>query len=236
MNEKQLFRFKHFSIDHNHSAHKVGTDGVLLGAWADVNNVSRILDVGTGSGVIALMMAQRTMPHVLVDAIDISLKDCEQAKENVEASPWPKNICVKNTALQKLKASPYDLIISNPPFFIDSAKPPTPDRTRARHTETLPPEELLFHAKRLLSPQGKLCLILPVVEAKKFIALAENTMWHCTRLCEFRARASKPVERSLFELRLHKEVIRKESLILYGNNGEWSDGYKNLTKDFYLKL
>lgn len=233
---KDIFHFKKFSVKHDRCAHKVGTDGVLLGAWVNVLTAERILDIGTGSGVIALMLAQRTQPTVRIDAIDISIEDCEQAKENVIASPWSEKIRIEPVALQEFESEPYDLIVSNPPFFIDSAKPPAEERTRARHTEDLPPEELLAHAKRLLSPKGKLCVILPVNEAQSFISLAETQSWYCSRVCEFRARANKPAERLLFQLQLEKNEIKKESLILYEKGEEWTTTYKNLTREFYLKI
>jgi tRNA1Val (adenine37-N6)-methyltransferase len=237
MSRKQdTFRFKQFSIQHDRCAHKVGTDGVLLGAWADVSEASRILDVGTGSGVVALMMAQRSSPDAHIDAIDISFDDCEQAIENVAASPWPEKVNVQHIALQHFESDAYDLIVSNPPFFIDSAKPPNEERTRARHTESLAPEELLYHARRMLNTEGKLCLILPVTEAQRFISFASSLQWHCTRLCEFRARVTKPVERILFQLELHMHPTEKESLILYEQGEVMTPDYRNLTRDFYLKL
>lgn len=235
-NSKDFFRFKQFSIKHDRCAHKVGTDGVLLGAWVDLSGAKRILDIGTGSGVIALMLAQRSASGTHIDAVDIAVHDCEQAKENVAASLWPDKISVINIAVQQLESEKYDLIVSNPPFFIDSSRPPVEERFRARHTESLPPEELLMHAGRLLTPQGKLCLILPVTEGLNFIELAENKGWNCIRLCEFRARTGKPVERLLFELQVQKQEIQKESLILYEQDEEWTTDYKNLTRDFYLKI
>jgi len=233
---KDIFHFKQFSVKHDRCAHKVGTDGVLLGAWVDVSSANRILDIGTGSGVIALMMAQRTELLAHIDAIDISTEDCEQGKENIAASPWPKKISIKNVSLQKFKSESYDLIVSNPPFFIDSAKPPADERTRARHTESLPPDELLIHGRRLINPEGKLCLILPVTEAQSFISLAKGKGWHCSRLCEFRGRASKPPERLLFELQLKKQEQKKESMVLHEEGEAWTTAYKNLTRDFYLKI
>ena len=234
--QKDIFHFKQFSVKHDRCAHKVGTDGVLLGAWVDVRGAHRILDIGTGSGVIALMLAQRSLPHAHIDAVEISLEDCEQAKENVAKSPWSHKIIIENQALQKFDTDPYDLIVSNPPFFIDSAKPPAEERMRARHAELLPPKELLAHAQRLLNPQGKLCLVLPVTEAQNFIALAKGQGWHCSRLCEFRARANKPPERLLFQLQLTKHPFQNESLILYEQGEEWTIAYKNLTRDFYLRV
>jgi len=232
---KDIFHFKEFSIRHDRCAHKVGTDGVLLGAWVDVDNTKRILDVGTGSGVIALMLAQRTPPDTHIDAIDISSADCEQAQENVGNSPWPEKVSIKNTSFQELDAEPYDLIISNPPYFIHSAKPSVEGRVRARHAEeSLPPQELLRHTKRLLDPKGKLCLILPVTEAQSFIAQSQLSGMHCTRLCDFRSRSGKPVERLLIQLHLHSFETQKEELVLYDYEEVWTTDYKNLTRDFYL--
>jgi tRNA1Val (adenine37-N6)-methyltransferase len=233
---KDIFRFKQFAVKHDRCAHKVGTDGVLLGAWIDVSHANRILDIGTGSGVIALMLAQRSSAETHIDAIDISQEDCQQARENIADSPWPDKIRIENISFQKFESDPYDLIVSNPPFFIDSAKPPKEERTRARHTESLPPVELLTHAKRLLSPGGKLCIILPITEGKSMITQAESLGWHCTRFCEFRARDTKPVERLLFQLQLSDQGIKNESLILYEYDEEWTTDYKNLTREFYLKL
>jgi tRNA1Val (adenine37-N6)-methyltransferase len=233
---KDVFYFKQFSVKHDRCAHKVGTDGVLLGAWVDVSHTNRILDIGTGSGVIALMLAQRSSTETHIDAIDISQEDCKQARENIAESPWPDKIRIENIAFQKFESEPYDLIVSNPPFFIDSAKPPAEERIRARHTQSLPQEELLLHARHLITPQGKLSLILPVTEAQSFIALAESQGWHCSRLCEFRSRASKPPERLLFELQLEKHHLKKESLVLHEQGEAWTTAYKNLTRDFYLKI
>jgi len=233
---KSVFYFKQFSVKHDRCAHKVGTDGVLLGAWVDVSHTNRILDIGTGSGVIALMLAQRSSTETHIDAIDISQEDCKQARENIAESPWPDKIRIENIAFQKFESEPFDLIVSNPPFFIGSAKPPAEERIRARHTESLPPDELLLHARRLITPQGKLSLILPVTEAQSFIALAESQGWHCSRLCEFRGRASKPPERLLFELQLEKHNLKKESLLLHEQGEAWTTAYKNLTRDFYLKI
>jgi tRNA1Val (adenine37-N6)-methyltransferase len=233
---KDSFHFKQFSVKHDRCAHKVGTDGVLLGAWVDVDQARRILDIGTGSGVIALMMAQRSPSDTIIEAIDIAKEDCKQASENIAESPWPDKIIVKNVALQIFESDPYDLIVSNPPFFIGSAKPPAPERTRARHTESLPPDELLFHARRLLSIKGKLCIILPVTEGHSMITLAENMGWHCSRLCEFRGRTGKPPERMLVELQLENIELIKESLILHEHGEAWTTEYRNLTRDFYLKI
>jgi tRNA1Val (adenine37-N6)-methyltransferase len=235
MRDKSVFRFKQFSIAHDKATMKVGTDGVLLGAWTTVDQAKRILDVGTGTGVIALIMAQRSdKSHI--DAIDISEAACTQALENVNNSPWPTKIKVYHQALQNFTASPFDLIVSNPPYFINSYKPPEALRTQARHTETLSHETLLINAKRLLVPHGKLNLILPITEGKQMLERATKMDWCCSRLCTFYSRKEKPPERLLLELQLQAVPTIEQELILYESGDVWSADYQNLTRNLYLKL
>jgi tRNA1Val (adenine37-N6)-methyltransferase len=219
MRNKSIFKFKQFNIGHSQATMKVGTDGVLLGAWTSLLNSKRILDVGTGSGVIALMLAQRTQPEVYIDAIDLSLEDCEVAKENVAQSPWPEKIKVHHSALQNFSAEPYDLIVSNPPYFINSYK-----------------QDLLLHGKRLLHPNGRLSVILPETEAHHLISLSARQGWFCNRKCTFRSRANKPVERLLLELSSQPLPESIQELVLYQKDEVWSEAYQELTRDFYLKL
>lgn len=215
---------------------KVGTDGVLLGAWTNLGNAKRILDVGTGTGVIALILAQRSSTSTHIDAIDILADACEQAIENVSQSPWPQKVVVHYKSLQKYEASAYDLIVSNPPFFIKSYKPPKEQRTLARHTDSLSHAEILTHSERLLAPTGRLALILPEVEGSLMIKLAINYGWHCLRTCAFRSRPEKPVERLLIELSPSPQTLQTEDLVLYDHDETWSADYKKLTRDLYLKL
>jgi len=234
MRNKNTFRFKQFSIGHGKATMKVGTDGVLLGAWTSVSQAKRILDAGTGSGMIALMLAQRTQSDVHIDAIDLSAEDCEVAEGNIEQSPWPEKVKVHHSALQNFLAEPYDLIVSNPPFFINSYKPPKEKRALARHADTLTHTELLNHSKRLLTPTGRLNVVLPETEAILFQTMSKTSGWCCTRRCIFRSRSSKPPERILLELRMEISPLREEELVLYSSDLEWSDDYRALTKEFYL--
>lgn len=236
MRNKNSFRFKQFTIQHSTASMKVGTDGVLLGAWTDIESAQRILDVGTGTGVIALMLAQRTTPPVHIDALEISQNDYEQALFNVKDSPWPARIQVHRTSLQDYHAPPYDLIVSNPPFFIDSYKPPSANRAKARHTDTLPRADLLDHSQRLLHKTGTLNLILPETEGNQLLTLAKTKGWHCSRFCTFRSRATKPVERVLLELQQQPTPTQKGDLVLYKDRDQWSDAYCELTREFYLKI
>lgn len=220
---------------HDRSTHKVGTDGVLLGAWVDCERCHAILDAGTGSGVIALMMAQRTPPGTRIEAIDLNPDDAEQARENVAASPWPEKVAVHHVRLQDFESSPFDLIISNPPFFENSAKPPSASRAQARHTDTLSQEELLAHSLRLLTPHGKLAVVLPDAEGRKFVQLAESRGWYCCRMCFFHSRESKPAERVLLELTREHAPLKQEKLVLYeGDSLTWTMAYRALTGNFYL--
>ena len=231
------FVFKKFTVIQSKSSHKVGTDGVLVGAWADVTGCQSILDVGTGSGLIALMIAQRTASSVLIDAVEIQQPDVIQAKENVLKSPWANRIQIHHASLQSFSPKQqYDLIISNPPFFRNSFKPTNDSRITVRHTESLTFEDLITGAKRLLKPEGRLSIILPVSEAKLFISQAGLSSLYLNRKCEVKSRTHKPVERYLLEFSFQVQVPDEESLVLNDDHNIWSEAYQELTRDFYLKI
>ncbi|MCI0752009.1 MAG: DUF559 domain-containing protein, partial [Flammeovirgaceae bacterium] len=233
---RNVFEFKQFSIQQDRNSHKVGTDGVLLGAWARVDNAKTILDIGTGSGVIALMMAQRSLPDCRIDAVELGQKDAEQARENVLHSPWPDKVRIHHSSIQSF-ACPYqyDLIVSNPPFFIKSTLPPHEGRTKARHAETLSFDELIEKAKDLLAGDGKLNIILPPAEAEQFLQKS-GACFFLSRQCDFRSRDHKPIERILMELSKKQGPVERSDLTLYDGQNEWSEAYKTLTRDFYLKI
>jgi tRNA1Val (adenine37-N6)-methyltransferase len=234
---ESVFRFKKFSVTHDRVAHKVGTDGVLLAAWADVSGVSSILEIGTGSGVMALVLAQRTDEGCSVDAVEVDKESAEQARENVLKSPWPKKIKVHHISIQAFDSDRrYDLIVSNPPYFVKSSLPPEVKRGNARHTGTLSFEELADAALRLLKPDGKLAVILPVVEAQSFIDIAGRKKMYCIRQCEVQSRKHKPVERILLEFGLKPAQTLVDNLVIHGEKAEWSEEYTRLTGAFYLKL
>lgn len=236
--ESKPFHFKHFSVAQDRCTHKVGTDGVLLGAWVKLTETdNHILDVGTGSGLIALMLAQRGTPGTKIDAIDIAPADIQQARENVSRSPWPERITVHHTAVQDfIPVNRYELIVSNPPYFERSLLPPDKLRTIARHTHNLPFPEFLSHASRLLAEKGRLAVILPYSEGLKVTDLAQNEDLHVVRKTEFRSRAEKPVERLLIEFSREKHEAEKSELVLYAKGNAWSQDYKRLTREFYLKI
>lgn len=232
-----MFKFKQFAIEDNRCAHKVGTDGTLLGAWVKVENTKTILDVGTGSGLIALMIAQRSDATTHIDAIDIVATDCSQASDNVKHSPWSRKISVHNTSLQEFDPSKkFDCIVSNPPFFNNSFKPPVKSRITPRHTDTLPFEELIQHSKRLLTQDGRLNIILPYTEGLQFIELATTNAFHLTRQWSFRTRPEKAIERWLLEFGQTPATLEKGEILLYEKDDDWSESYRSLTREFYLKL
>ena len=238
MKSNAHFHFKQFSVAHDKSTHKIGTDGVLLGAWVDVKNAGQILDVGTGTGVIALMLAQRSSDHTAIDAVEIEKEDADQAMENVQHSPWPQKIKVHHTSLQEFSQGnkKYDLIVSNPPYFINSWLPPEKKRSQARHTHELSFDDLLQCSERLLNEHGRLAVILPYQEAIQFIALAKQHRLFPARQLSFRSRQHKPVERLVLEFTRHNVKPAEEELILHGETNEWSDDYCRLTRGFYLKI
>lgn len=228
--------FKQFSVHHDRVAMKVGMDGVLLGAWTSVENVRTILDIGTGSGVIALMLAQRTTDSVRVDAVEIS-DDAHQAAENFGASPWKDRLHIFHIAVQELEVQePYDLIVTNPPYYVNALKPPDPRRERARHGQSLRHDEIVATADRLLSASGRLSLILPVAESKPFETLAARHGFYCSRVCEVQSRPGKAPIRRLMEFERTPYPTRRASLCLLDTEGQPSAEYRSLLADFYLNF
>ena len=232
------FHFKQFIVAHDSSTHKVGTDGVLLGSWVNIHESDKLfLDIGTGSGVIALMLAQRTKSGVHIDALEIHQKDASQARCNVTNSPWPDKITVHHAAAQVFAPEKlYDLIVSNPPYFEKSLLPPDDLRSAARHTHALSFTDLLDCVSRLLSPQGKFNAILPYTEALRFKDMGESIGLFVTRHTNFRSRDHKPIERVLLEFSRTQRPVEKTELTLYAHDATWTEAYRKLTKDFYLGI
>lgn len=233
----QTFVFKKFSINQHGSAHKVGTDGVLIGAWAKVSDAKNILDVGTGTGIIALMMAQKS--HAQVDAIDIEQGSYEQAKENAMYSIWANRIRVYHSTLQNFAKSinkKYDVVITNPPYFVDSSKAPDEERSHARHTDLLPFKELIRGVLSVLNTTGKFYIILPTKEAIDFKALAEKEDLHLVKLLRVKTKSTNDIEkRHLMLFKFTKETLTEDTISIE-NEGRhnYTDEYKKLTGDFYL--
>lgn len=229
------FRFKQFAVEQEDVAMKVGTDGVLLGAWADCEGAKNILDIGTGTGVIALQMAQRN-PEAQVCAVEIDETAAHRARANFDLSPWAERLTVEQTAVQEFEPSEkFDLIVSNPPYFVDSLLPPDAKRSTARHTHDLTFEELDNAVARLLSGNGKFALILPVTEFEKYLALTQLHLVHRCDVCPVEGGA---VKRIMGEFAKQKPTTIKHETIAIerGRRGDYTDDYRALTKDFYLKF
>ncbi len=218
---------------------KVGTDGILLGAWADVNGARQILDIGTGTGLIAIMLAQRA-PEAVVHGVEIDEASCEQAAENMRAAPWSERLSVFNQPVQEFVSDSgrqYDLIVSNPPFFTGGTFSDREDRSRARHTVKLPHGDLLSAVRNHLAPGGRFSLILPYIEGLRFQELAEGYKLYCNRITEVYPRPGKIVERLLMEFGQESRELVQDSLTIYkeGKDINWTKEFRALTKDFYLK-
>ena len=224
------FRFKQFSVEQDDVAMKVGTDGVLLGAWAECDGARRILDIGTGTGVIALQMAQRN-PTAQVQAVEIDETAAHRARANFDNSPWAERLEVQEFS----PTEKFDLIISNPPYFIDSLLPPDAKRSTARHTHDLTFEELDRAVCRLLAENGKFALILPVTEFEKYLSL---TQLHLVRRCDVCPIEGGAAKRVMGEFAKQKptEIAHENIAIERGQRGDYTDEYCALTKDFYLKF
>jgi tRNA1Val (adenine37-N6)-methyltransferase len=208
---------------------KVGTDAVLLGAWADVGDAKTILDIGTGSGVIALMLAQRS--NAMVDAVEPDPGSAKQAAENFVGSPWKDRLRVFNKRIQEFQTNDYDLIVSNPPFFSNSLLPPKASRQSARHTQTLSFDDLLSAARN-----RKLAIVLPTVEGNLFQEKATGYGLHCNRRLAFFSRPYKQQERWLLEFSQKRTEVTNETLVLYDEEDKWSKDYVTLVKEFLTKL
>lgn len=226
------FTFKRFTVSHGKCAMKVGTDGVLLGAWA--RGGRRILDVGTGSGLVALMMAQR-FEEAEVTAIDIEPGACIQACENVAASPFAGRISVVEAALQGFEGSEYDAIVCNPPFYAGTLKSKTAARTMARSAETLPFTDLFASAARLLSADGVFSVVIPSSCRSVFDAEATVAGLFPLRICALRTLARKPVSRYLLAYgKRPADMVEEAEHSLNNDDMSRSEWYAGLTKDFYL--
>ncbi len=238
------FRFKRFAIRQRGCAMKVGTDGVLLGAWMRLDpSDCRLLDIGTGTGVVALMAAQRTEGYsTRIDAIEIDPSSCRQAAENIAESPWSDRIVLhpaslQEFALEKSRSALFDHIFSNPPYFSDSLESPDAARNRARHTATLDYETLLRCSADLLHPQGRLSLVLPIQESEKMINLALDKELCITRRTDVRTTVKNAPKRVLLEFSRANRTPELNELIIEGATpGCYTEAYRNLTRDFYLKF
>ena len=231
------FRFKQFLIQQDRCAMKVGTDGVLLGAWVKIEGAKSILDIGTGSGLIALMLAQRS--DCVIHGIEIEKNAAQQANENAAKSPWRNRISIFNQSLQDFRSTTnrYDLIVSNPPYFERSMLAPDQNRSVARHNHFLTQQELLDGVKKLLRPHGRLALILPFEGYRGFRELALSSGFFEIRNMSVKPTPEKPANRVLGEFADIPGRTDPSEIVIekYGRHG-YSEEYIDLTKYFYLKF
>lgn len=236
------FRMKQFQIRQERSAMKIGTDGVLLGAWTPLTNTENtILDVGAGTGIISLMLAQRSDAEVL-DALELDEDAFEECVTNFEASPWGDRLFCYHASFQEFAEEvedKYDLIVSNPPFFNqkDENRENT-QRNKARFTDSLYFEELIEGASSLLSEQGRLAVIIPFEEETMFVDLALRNGLYLLRHCRVKGMPEKTFKRSLllFSKTLTEEVVQAEELCIETSRHTYTEEYISLTKDFYVGM
>ncbi|WP_291861157.1 methyltransferase [Marinilabilia sp.] len=233
-----MFTFQQFKVYQENAAMKVGTDGVLLGAWTPVcEKAERILDIGTGTGLVALMLAQRTDKSV-VDAVEIDAPSCLDARENFEISPWNDRLNLYNSSLQDFSKRvdfKYDLIVSNPPFFSGSLKNPNQRIAAARHNAGLSQEDLLSGVLQLLSDEGRFSLILPVSDYETFRMKAARAGLFESRRLEVMPNPGKPVKRivSVWERVFSDESIVEE-MVLELSRHHYSNSFRRIVSEFYL--
>jgi tRNA1Val (adenine37-N6)-methyltransferase len=233
------FNFKQFTITQDRCAMKVGTDGVLLGAWTPlINNPYNILDIGTGTGVIALMLAQRSHAEQ-IDAIEIDDAAYEQATENFENSPWNDRLYCYHAGLDEFVdevEEEFDLIVSNPPFYTDEYKSGNEQRDTARFTDSLPFEELIEAADFFLSENGIFSVIIPFKEETAFVALCQERGLFPLKITRVKGSPNTEIKRSLMAFSRTEQSSLIDELIIETARHHYTPEYIELTKDFYLKM
>jgi tRNA1Val (adenine37-N6)-methyltransferase len=234
------FTFKQFSVEQDKTAMKIGTDGVLLGSWAPIHhNPFSVLDIGAGTGIIALMLAQRSHAEQ-IDALEIDEDAYEQAVDNFENSPWGDRLFCFHAGLDEFIEEPedeYDLIVSNPPFYAEDYKTENEQRDLARFQDAMPFEELIEAADLLLSENGIFAIILPYREEAKFIALAKASELYPTKITRVKGTPTSSVKRSLLAFsRNETDEIEIDELTIEIERHVYTSEYIELTKEFYLKF
>ena len=233
------FQFKQFTIQQDRTAMKVGTDGVLLGAWVDLKSeVFSVLDIGAGTGLIALMVAQRCNAE-LIDAVELNDDAYEQTVDNFEISDWGDRLFCYHASLEEFADEiddTYDLIISNPPFYTSTFKELSDDRAMARHSESLPYDELLRNTSKLLSEKGSCAFIIPNEEEINFIAIAKEYQLFPNRITRVKGTENSPIKRSLLQFSFLENKIIEDELIIEIERHKYTSKYIELVKDFYLKM
>lgn len=231
------FQFKQFTVWHDKCAMKVGTDGVLLGAWASVQNAHKILDVGTGTGLVALMLAQRSLPDADIIALEIDEAAAGQARENVTRSPWKERVEVVQADFRYYQSSDkFDVIVSNPPYFVDSLECPDQQRNAARHNDSLAYEELLEGVAGLLAEDGAFTIVIPadVADRVKMIAATKNL--YAVRQLNVITKPGGIPKRTLITFTFSNQECVFEELLTELARHQYSEKYIALTREYYLNM
>jgi tRNA1Val (adenine37-N6)-methyltransferase len=229
------FDFKQFSVDDSHCAMKIGTDGVLIGAWTNVSMANTILDIGAGSGLVSLMLAQRNA-KASITALEIDAAATDDCKANFATSPWRNRLtAICSDFSDYTPGYPVDLIVSNPPFFTEALRSPSALRAQARHEASLSPTALIAYAAKVLAKRGELAMITPCTDADNILYRAEMAHLKLRRYTEVSMRAGDEPTRILWQFCRIDGHIEKSTLTLRASAHCWSDEYLSLTNDFYIK-
>ncbi len=236
------FQFKEFTVQQDKTAMKVGTDGVLLGAWCDLGEFpDAILDIGAGTGVISLMLAQRS-DAMTIDAVELDDNAYEQTVENFEQSDWGDRLFCYNSSFNEFademaeEEEQYDVIVSNPPFYTDDFETESDARNKARFTSSLSFKDLIVGVSKILSERGMFSVVIPFKEEENFVELAKENNLFLNKVCHVKGNENTAVKRSLLSFSFEEKEIEKEELIIEKERHQYTDAYINLTKDFYLKM
>ena len=233
------FQFKQFTVNQDKCAMKIGTDAVLLGSWTDVSfNPDRILDIGSGTGILALMMAQRS-PAMLIDAIELEDLAFEQCVENFENSSWSDRLFCYHSSIQEFTDKineKYDLIICNPPFYQEDYQSNDIKRNKSRFNDSMPFKSLIRCVSHLLSNNGFFSVIVPFSAENTVIDFAYSEHLFPSRILRLKGNPTTKTVRSLIEFSFQKSDIHIEELIIETSRHQYTKDYIELTKDFYLKM
>ncbi|PKH50575.1 tRNA (adenine-N(6)-)-methyltransferase [Tenacibaculum sp. Bg11-29] len=236
------FKFKEFTVHQDKTAMKIGTDAVLLGAWCSLGAYpDTILDIGSGTGVISLMLAQRS-DAMTIDAVEIDANAYEQTVDNFEKSDWGDRLFCYNTSFVEFakeiaeEEEQYDIIVSNPPFYTDNFETANEARNKARFTSSLPFEELLKGVSEILSENGLFSVIIPFKEEENFVILAKESNLFLNKACHVKGNENTEIKRSLLAFSFKAKEVENEVLIIEKERHQYTDDYIKLTKDFYLKM
>ncbi|MCF2873581.1 MULTISPECIES: tRNA1(Val) (adenine(37)-N6)-methyltransferase [unclassified Tenacibaculum] len=236
------FKFKEFTVHQDKTAMKIGTDAVLLGAWCDLGEFpDAILDIGSGTGVISLMLAQRS-DAMTIDAVEIDEGAYEQTVENFEQSDWGDRLFCYSASFNDFaeemaeEEEVYDVIVSNPPFYTDDFETKDEARNRARFTSSLTFEDLLAGVSKILSTNGFFSVIIPFKEEESFVQLARENGLFTQRVCRVKGNETSELKRSMLTFSFQEQEVKEEELIIEKERHQYTDAYIELTKDFYLKM